>query len=128
MRAPFIFSYLEPVYLCNLATWANRKCKAYRIMPESLMTDVDRLKFKYIIVFTCKSKLTRGSAYSRRSDELVTVMSRARDVGESCMSPTLRIPKGVSPEDPEQNSPFVVYRLLNAGFNNISGRYTFICT
>ena len=53
------------------------------------MTDVDRLKFKYIIVFTCKSKLTRGSAYSRRSDELVTVMSRARDVGESCMSPTL---------------------------------------
>ena len=65
------FSYLEPIYLCNLATWANRKCQAYRMMPESLMTDMDWLKFKYIIVFTCKSKLMRGS-----TDELVTVMSR----------------------------------------------------
>ena len=46
------------------------------MMPESLMTDMDQLKFKYIIVFTCKSKLTRGSTYFRRSDELVTVMSR----------------------------------------------------
>ena len=26
MRVPLIFSYLEPLYLCNLATWANRKC------------------------------------------------------------------------------------------------------
>ena len=76
MRSPLIFSYLEPVYLCNLATWANRKCQAYRMMPESLMTDMDQLKFKYIIVFTCKSKLMRGSTYFRCSDELVTVMSR----------------------------------------------------
>ena len=54
MQAPLNFSYLEFMYLCNLATWANRKCQAYRMLPESFMTDVDRLKFKYIIVFTCK--------------------------------------------------------------------------
>ena len=73
MWAPLIFSYLEPIYLCNLATWANRKCQAYRIIPESLITDVDWLKF---IVFTCKSKLMRGSTYFRHSDELVMLMSQ----------------------------------------------------
>ena len=55
MRAPLIFLYLEPVYLCNLATWANRKCQTYRMMPESLMTDVDRLKFKYIVGIMVRS-------------------------------------------------------------------------
>ena len=45
-------------------TWVNRKCQAHIMMPESLMTDVDQLKFKYIIIFTCKSKLTRGSTIS----------------------------------------------------------------
>ena len=75
MQAPLIFLYLEPIYLCNLVTWANRKCQAYRIMRESLMTGVDQLKLKYIIVFMCKSKLMKGSAYFRCSDELVTVMS-----------------------------------------------------
>ena len=34
--------------------------------------------------------------------------------------------KGLAPEDPETDTPFVVYWLLNAGFDNISGRYTFI--
>ena len=33
-----------------LATWANRKCQAYRMMPESLITDVDRLNL-YILSY-----------------------------------------------------------------------------
>ena len=45
------------------------------MLPESFMTDVDRLKFKYIIIFMRKSKLMRGSAYFRCSDELVMEMS-----------------------------------------------------